>query len=419
MPKKHSIRRYIVPILIIVISILFLIIMFKSKPEPIQTNAEERAWEVQSSIIKLDSHQPVLALYGRVVTSMDIQLTASIEADVVKRHVNLGDSVKTGQLLLSLDKSRLEQNQIQRKAELTEANMLIKSEKQQFETDTTLLSHEKSLLKIANTALKRAKTLEKSLMASNSQLDDAKRAVIQQKLSITRLESSLANHPARLTQLKAKKQQAQSRLALAEDDLKDTLITSPINGVITQISVDNAEHVRKGTALFSISDTQNIEIQSLVPQSQFISLQNTLKQTGEVKAIIQTDDFSLPATLNRLPPNINKGQAGSFAFFKLNKPDNSLLIGQTVTIHASLNTQENSIALPHDAIYGTDSIFLIEEERLKRVKVTWLGETVLNDKKSILIHSKTLKNGDEVLTSKFANAMHGLKVKAQGTKLEK
>ncbi len=420
MPKKRSIRRYIVPILIIVISISFFVLMIKNKPQPAQKNADERAWSIKSLIVSKGDHKPVIELYGRTITSMDIQLTAAIEADVKKRHVNLGDTVKKGQLLLSLDKTRLAQIHLQREGELVDVQMQVKTEKQQVSTDTDLLTHEKSLLEIANSALKRAKTLERRSMASNSQIDDANRTVIQQTLSITQLTAKIANHPTRLAQLIAKQQQAKSRLVLAEDDLRQTQIASPIDGVVTKVSVDNAEHVRIGSALFSISDTRNIEIQSIVPQSQYQLLRQTLsqnqdeEQNSQVNAFVQVNNMSLPATLSRLPANINSGQAGSFAFFKITDSP-KLLIGQTVTVFVELSAQKNTIALPHDAIYGTNSVFIIKENRLKRIAVNWLGETYITSddgqrNKRILIESDRLKDNDEILTSKFANAMEGLKV---------
>jgi len=436
MPKKHTIRRYIIPFALITISILFFVLMIKNKPQAIQKAVSERAWSVDALVVKKNSHKPVLQLYGQIISTADIQLTASIEADVKKRWVNPGDSVKKGQVLLELDKTRLAQIRLQRQAELTEIEMQIISEKQQFETDNILLKHEKSLLKIANDALKRAKTLEKNSMASDSQLDDAKRASIQQELTITRLQANIANHPSRLAQLMAKQQQAQSRLALAEEDIKHTRILAPIDGVITNIAVDTAEHIQKGAALFSISDTANIEIQSLIPQSQYQQLRQTLSDGHKVNAIIVSNEQVLQASLSRLPATIDADQAGSYGFFRVadssrKNTNNAVLIGQTVTVYAELAPATNSIAVPHDAIYGTDTVFIIKDARLKRTKVKWLGETFVRTsassnngviaaglisqqaapKKWILIHSDSINNGDLLLTSKFANAMHGLKVK--------
>ena len=415
MPKKHTIIRYIVPILVITINILFFIILKNSKPAPVQVDAQERAWSVKATTINKSNYKPVLQLYGQVTTLSDIQLTATIEADIIERHVNLGETVKAGQLLLSLDESRLKQTELQRRAELTEIQALIDNEKHQHKTDKTLLKHEKALLKIADNAVKRAKTLEKSLMASSSQFDDAKRLQLQQRLSISRLESSIASYPTRLSQLTAKYEQAQTRLTLASDDLQQTKITAPLNGVITEISVDIAEHVRKGTQLLSISATEQLEIQSVVPQGLQAQLQRSfvtpLHPAEQINAIVKTaNQQQYSATLHRLPANINKGQAGSYAFFRFKETTPAVLIGETVTVYADLKEQKSTIALPHDAIYGTDSVFTIIDERLNRVPIEWLGETLINDQKMILIRSDKLKDGAQVLVSKFANAMHGLKV---------
>ncbi|MDH5256834.1 MAG: biotin/lipoyl-binding protein, partial [Gammaproteobacteria bacterium] len=172
--------------------------MIKNKPEPVQKDAQERAWAVESVLVKKDNYTPILTLYGQTITESDIQLTSTIEADVIKRHVKLGDSVKEGQILLTLDKSRFEQFKQQRLADLNEIEAMITNEKHQFETDQSLLAQESALLKIAKNSVIRAKTLEKSAMASSSQLDDAKRTELQQKLAITRLKANISNHPTRL-----------------------------------------------------------------------------------------------------------------------------------------------------------------------------------------------------------------------------
>ena len=415
MPKKHTIIKYIVPILVITISILFFYILKNTKPAPVQVDAKERAWSVKAMSINKGSHRPVIQLYGQVTTLSDIQLTATIEADIINRHINLGETVKSGQLLLTLDASRLKQTELQRRAELAEMQALIDNEKHQHKTDKALLEHEKALLKIADNAVKRAKTLEKSLMASSSQFDDAKRLQLQQKLSISRLESNIASHPTRLSQLTAKYDQARTRLVLATDDLQQTKIISPVNGVITEIDVDIAEHVRKGTELLSISATEQLEIQSLLPQGlqaqfqqSFLLSSQTDKPLNAIVKMANQQQYS--ATLHRLPTNINKGQAGSYAFFRFKGPVPPVLIGETVTVFAELQEEKNTIALPHDAIYGTDSIFTIIDERLNRVPINWLGETFINNQKMILIRSDELNDGSQVLVSKFANAMHGLKV---------
>ena len=413
MPQKRTISKYIVPILIIIISILFFNFMLKSKPAPVQKSVPERAWSVKSMLIEKASHKPLLKLYGQIITDRDIQLTSAIEADVEKRLVQVGDTVKTGQLLLSLDQSRLKQLKLQRKAELAEIEALIENEIQQFSTDKALLKHEKSLLDIAKNAVERSKTLEKSLMASSSQLDDAKRALIQQRLSITRLEANIANHPTRLAQLKAKKHQAKTRLMLIEDDFSNTKIYSPIDGVVTAVAVDDAEHVRPGAALFTIIDTRQTEIRSLIPQNQYQLLHHSFEKNGVVSAKIILNDTVLNASLKRLPPIINQGQAGSYAFFQVDDPNTSLLIGETVSLYVELEPQINSVAVPEDAIYGTSDVFLVKDQRLKRLTAEWLGETLFNGNKAILIRSDVFKNGDELLISKFANAMHGLKVKSQ------
>ena len=88
MPKKRTIFRYIVPFIIIIISILFVIVMKNTKPAPVQKEAQKQAWSVESMRIEKNSHTPALQLYGQIITEHDIQLTASIEANLKNTRLN-------------------------------------------------------------------------------------------------------------------------------------------------------------------------------------------------------------------------------------------------------------------------------------------------------------------------------------------
>jgi len=412
MNKPSKLVRLIAPLGIIALSIILSIFLYKTKPASEQKIVEEKTWFVNSQALKKNNLQPVINLIAQSISTEDIEISSAIEADVSQRWVSEGDQVKKGQVLLSLDQSTFKLIVAQRKAEQSEIKAQIVEEIEGNKTDVALLEKEKSLLTIANNAVTRAQTLEKSEMASSSQLDDAKRSALSQQIAITQRQASIENHPIRLMQLKAKLKSADSRLALAKKDLSHTEILAPVNATITEITLDQGEHVRKGTRLLRLYNNDHIELKALVPEKYLASIRLAMQNNRILQGWVNISGQKQTVILERMSGEIQQNSAGSYLYFSLNSNTKHYLIGQTFVLELALPAINNAFALPSDALYGTDSVFIIKDQRLKRINVKWLGETRSQDeqKSLFLITSNELHNGDTVLTSKFANAMHGLKV---------
>jgi len=259
--------------------------------------------------------------------------------------------------------------------------------------------------------VQRAQALEQSEMASDSQMDDAVKSSLTQQISITQRASSIRNHPTRLSQLKSKLAQAKTRLALAKQDFDFTEIRSPVNGYIHNVSVNLGEQVSRGNIIISLFDSEQREIRALLPEKYSYLLQQALSDNDVLTGFAATENHQKTVKLDRVSGNIDHGLAGSYVYFTLTEPSEVFLIGQTLDITLNLPAVENSIALPHDALYGTDSIYKIVDDHLQRLEIDWLGETLLtSDQTKILIRSDDINSNDLLLTSKFANAAHGLKV---------
>ncbi|TPW10536.1 MAG: RND family efflux transporter MFP subunit, partial [Halothiobacillaceae bacterium] len=77
---------------------------------------------------------------------------------------------------------------------------------------------------------------------------------------------------------------------------------------------------------------------------------------------------------------------------------------------------DNTLSLPPEALYGIDRIYKIVDERLVAVSVTRIGEEVDGaGGERIVVASGAIKEGDLILTTKFANAMAGVRVGLTGT----
>jgi len=408
---KSSLIKYSIPILILSIAIVIVMALVRSKPVATQKQVEELAWNVTAQKAEFSAHKPIIRLYGQLISRSPIEISSAIEAQVEKRWVENGEYVNKDQVLLTFDPTKYQLVHEQRKAETEEIEFQIKDEINRYETDKELLQKEKKLLQIAENAVRRAQTLEKSEMASDSQMDDALKSSLTQQIAITQRASAIRNHSTRLSQLKSKLAQAKTRLALAKQDFDFTEIRSPVNGYIHNVSVNLGEQVSRGKVIISLFDSEQREIRALLPEKYSYLLQKALSEKEDLIGFAETENYQKSIKLDRVSGNIDRGLAGSYVYFKLSEPGDVFLTGQTLDITLNLPAVENSIALPHDALYGTDSIYKIVDDHLQRLEIDWLGETLIDKRNArILIRSPDIGVEDLLLTSKFANAAHGLKV---------
>jgi hypothetical protein len=90
--------------------------------------------------------------------------------------------------------------------------------------------------------------------------------------------------------------------------------------------------------------------------------------------------------------------------------------GRFVRLELALPAQDGLIALPHESIYGTDRIYLVDEQnRMRAWQVARVGEVRLEDGRvRVLISAPDLPADARVVTTQLPNALDGLLVRETG-----
>ena len=79
--------------------------------------------------------------------------------------------------------------------------------------------------------------------------------------------------------------------------------------------------------------------------------------------------------------------------------------------------QDNLLALPPQAIFGTNRIYTVEDNRLQANKITRVGDMRDNEGKAkVLVRSDQLQAGDLILATQLPNAITGLLVEVASNK---
>ena len=178
------------------------------------------------------------------VDGNSVSLGSKILGKITKLSVDEGDSVKTGQVLVNLDDSDLKAQEEQAKAVLVHSN------------ESVVLA--KTNLDKARDDFQRTNALFQSGTTSKEQFDHDKKA----------FEAAQAQYNISLAQVGV----ARSQLGVIQTQLKNTVIASPIDGMIAKKWAMPGDVIQAGQPVFSIYDLKNIWITADLEETKFASI---------------------------------------------------------------------------------------------------------------------------------------------------
>lgn len=182
---------------------------------------------------------------GSIEPKRFIKISSQVSAKVLSLPFEEGQHVKEGDVVIRLDPQDLVAILDSSKAGL----------KQQ---EASLLGSEASLIN-ARLQFERLQSLQETGDATQAELDSAEAAYLNAQSGKAVIEASI--------------EQAQARIEQAEKDLENTIISSPINGVITALNTEVGETVIVGTTnnpgsvIMEIADLSEMLLKAAVDEA--------------------------------------------------------------------------------------------------------------------------------------------------------
>lgn len=405
--------RVLLPIIIIAIAIAGFIGLKNSKPEKPVLEKQEKVWQVDAVPAVFQSLAPQITVYGRVETPKTSTLTSALASDVVKVNVLEGSEVQQGDVLVELDVTDSNLLIAQRKADLAEIEGMIDAELQRYKRDKGLLENQKKLLELAEAEVKRASKLADTGLASKSSYDSALTIQQQQLLSLKNLQYDIANHPARLAQLKAKQLRAQALVEQAEVDKNRCIIKAPFTGRISNLNVSIGDRVRAGDSIIALYDISALEVRAQLPGRYVAEVRAMMREKAEIIAKANIDGHDMRFELTRFSGEVQQDSGGIDGLFKVIDDRFPLALGTFVSLKMTLAKQDNVVGIPYNALYELDHVYIIKDGHLQRAAVQQVGEfTTEEGQKWLLVRSDAIQDQDLVVTTQLPNAITGLRVEA-------
>lgn len=309
--------------------LLSTILIACSTEEPPNNSSEvatvKAAIEVSAITLQAQSFIPEITVVGSIQAAEEIVLSAEVVAPVKKIYIREGQKIKRGDLLLALDSEKLQLG-------LTRAKQNLEQTRSHFQESAGNLKRRKELAE--------QKTLSEEL------LDAARHESQRAKASFT---------------------EAEAAADIAQRNLTDSQVVSPVNGVIDKLLVEVGEAVQEGQQLLLIQATDQLEAKTFVSERDI-----HLIREGNRADIMLANWPETVFSASVLTVGIaGDARTGNFPITLLISPADDpsatpLRPGMTATIKIKGSVSQSSLLIPESALvdYQRDRVvFVIEDQK--------------------------------------------------------
>ncbi|HUJ09522.1 MAG TPA: efflux RND transporter periplasmic adaptor subunit [Verrucomicrobiae bacterium] len=303
----------------------------------------------------------VLNASGYVTARRQATVSSKVTGKVVEVLVEEGMKVKEGQVL-----ARLDDTNVKTSLRVAEA---------QLESAKTALEETRALLKDADLAWHRTIDLRKENIASQADLDTA--------------ESNAKSLQARLDRQQVDITVAQRQVELWQQQMEDTIIRAPFDGIVTSKDAQPGEMVSPvsagggftRTGICTIVDMSSLEIEIDVNESYI----NRVEPGQPVEATLDAyPEWKIPCKVIAIIPTADRDKSTVKVRVGFDKLDPRILPEMSVKVafrDTGTTAADRSVIIPKSSVEshdGHDVIYVVHNHRAERRAVT-VGSTQNND----------------------------------------
>jgi HlyD family secretion protein len=413
--RFRSILKFVLPILVIAIALGLFQVLKASKPDRDKPELKEKVWQVDVVLAVKQSISPELTLYGRVESPELLHAAAPAGGVVSQILVQNGTRVQQGNILVQMDQRDFESVMVQARSDLTSIKNQISELEIRHRSNQAALKTERELLALADTDVQRMRKLMKQNLGTDSDLNNARSALGQQKLSVISRELEVDSFDVKKSNLETNRNRQVARLNDARLMIERSEVVAPFDAIISATPVSIGDRVSTGQTLVSLYPVDGLEIRAHVPARYVNSIQKARAKGKQHYALVSTASGSTSKQPLKLQLIRLAGEAqasGIDAYFQSGDASNDFRPGSLLSLNFGLPEQSDVMAVPYQAIYGNSRIYLLKEERLEAVNVESVGQYMKPDgSAALLIRSAKISENDQIVVTHLPNAVDGLKAR--------
>ncbi len=326
---------------------------------------------------------------------------------LTKINVDLGSQVSAGQVLAELEKDDYEfrVKQAEGQVEQTRAQLGIGNS-----ANDNVVPEETAMVRQASAGLKEAKLIGENTaklfqQGVLSRVDNEK-ALITRATAEARYQSAVEQ----VAQLRAQLLERRAQLALARQQLSDTIIKAPFSGAITRRQASVGEYLSGNAPIITLVRQHPLRIRLEVPEKQAAKVK--LGQTIEVD--IQGGPGKRSGRVVRMSPAIDAQSRSLTIEGHLPNEDGRIRPGSFAEGRITVDAGAIGITVPFSAVIsfaGTERVFIVKGGMLED-RIIQSGRRMAGDRVEVL---QGLEPNSKVVVNATERMLKGQKVTVSGS----
>ena len=311
---------------------LFMMSCGGEDPKAVADNSTPIA--VKVSKVVSDGNNPFVSASGKIEATNSANLSTRMMGFVNKVHVKVGDKVRKGQLLVSINNTDLQAKRAQVNAGITEATAAFNNAQKDYN---------------------RFKSLFADNSASQKEMDD--------------MTANYEMAKARLEGANQMKNEINSQFAYAN-------ITSPFSGVVTNKFIEAGDMANPGMPLIAVEAPGKFEVTAMVPESEISQIKSGTTVDVLVKSLGQTVKGKVTEVSTSA-----KNTGGQFLVkAHLDKTDAKLLSGMFATVQFPVEktSKTNMVLIPNSSVVTKgqlSGVYTVSQSNTALLRWLRLGRT--------------------------------------------
>jgi RND family efflux transporter MFP subunit len=323
---------------------------------------------VEVNQIKADGNNPFLSVSGKIQATNSADLSTRMMGYVNKVHVNVGDKVRKGQLLVSINNNDLQAKRAQVNAGIMEATAAFNNAQKDYN---------------------RFKNLFANNSASQKEMDD--------------MTANFEMAKARLEAANQMKNEINAQFAYSN-------ITAPFSGTVTSKNVETGNMANPGVPLISLETPGNFEVMAMVPETEI----SEIKKGTSVAILIKSINKSIQGKVVEVSTSAKNTGGQYLVKINLEKTDANILSGMFTTVQFPIERKAKTemVLIPAEAIvtYGQLSgVYTVSQTHTAMLRWLRLGRT-FGDQVEVL---SGLNSDEAYIVSAEGKLYNGAKVSLQ------
>jgi RND family efflux transporter MFP subunit len=308
-----------------------------------------------------------ITVTGTLAAEEQVILSLKVTGRLNELYVDLGSPVTRGQVIARLVPTDFTLRVSAAEAALQQARVRLGLSPQGTDNQvdieqTSVVRQARAVLDEAKLTRDRAATFVERGIAARADLDAAEAAL---KVADGRYQDSLEEVRNRQALL----EQRRTELELARQALRDSSLTSPLDGIVRERHATAGQYLAVGSPVATIVRMHPLRLRAAVPEREAPSVR--LDQV--VRVTVEGDATVHQGRVVRVSPAIDEASRTLMVEAEVPNPRNALRPGSFANAEIVIAAQEKAVLVPASSLVtfaGVDKILVVKESKVSERRVT-------------------------------------------------